>query len=356
MYRNKFDDVSILYLGSGAFENIPFSKKIEDENYECLVFIDHRLNPNFIIDNLSQRMILSTKFIFHIFGNIYNRIEQWLSLTKKIEGAQVHYNFCSEKFLNLAKIFFDSQNHKSMNFCPILSKVKYQKKIVKNTILYTGRLSPSKNIDGLIWICEKLRHKRKDFKLQLIGSFDEYNHYENAKNGSYQMYLTQLILKYSDFVEFVPFQKELDYYYNEAKVYFSLSTMEGEDYGMSVAEALGCGMNVVLSDWGGYSSFKEFEGVHLMDISYQENKFSFNESQILETLDKLLSQEDTNRENRVNQNLQLMNHKIETYNAHFSKQEVMNNKKVRIYNMSYSSDLLKENDLAHYLNFLKELK
>src|SRR5690606_31308639 len=38
----------------------------------------------------------------------------------------------------------------------------------------------------------------------------------------------------------------------------SLSTHNDEDFGMSPAEAALCGLPLILSDWGGYSSFKNW--------------------------------------------------------------------------------------------------
>jgi glycosyltransferase involved in cell wall biosynthesis len=45
--------------------------------------------------------------------------------------------------------------------------------------------------------------------------------------------------------------------YNACDLFGSLSLYHDEDYGMSPAEALSCGLPAILSDWGGYSSFAD---------------------------------------------------------------------------------------------------
>ena len=51
---------------------------------------------------------------------------------------------------------------------------------------------------------------------------------------------------------------ELKEYYCAADTYLSMSCHNDEDYGMAPAEALMCGLPCILSDWGGFSSFKHY--------------------------------------------------------------------------------------------------
>ena len=57
------------------------------------------------------------------------------------------------------------------------------------------------------------------------------------------------------FQPFAPLE-DLKTIYNACDCFVSLSTYHDEDYGMSVIEALSCGLPLVLSDWAGYSGFQ----------------------------------------------------------------------------------------------------
>lgn len=57
--------------------------------------------------------------------------------------------------------------------------------------------------------------------------------------------------------------------YNGSDLFVSFSTYNDEDYGMSVAEALSCGLPCLLSNWGGFSSFANYsQSVELVPVVY----------------------------------------------------------------------------------------
>lgn len=123
------------------------------------------------------------------------------------------------------------------------SKVRKSLGISSNEkmILFVGRLSPHKNVHGLIKSFRMVRSKVTSAKLLIVGkpTFDGY-------------YSKLRALADSDviFREFVD-DKELPYYYAACDVYATCSLWEGFD--LPAAEAQACGKPVAAFDIGSHS-------------------------------------------------------------------------------------------------------
>ena len=163
--------------------------------------------------------------------------------------------------------------------------------------LYTGRLSAQKNITPLI-------HSFHDFikmtgsrsRLHIAGSFDDlgYPFFGVHFPPEYNRHLFMEALESLDqssireqihFVGNLSGHELLDYY-QACDIFVSLSLHNDEDYGMAPAEALCCGMPLVLSDWGGYASFCLPEApcslvpVRMAGTFFQVDHYSFVKSLI----------------------------------------------------------------------------
>ena len=311
------------------------------------------------------------EIIFHIFGNIYNRIPTWTRVSNCVEGIPVTYILCSDKFKNLTMSLYPKDFQKAFSFCPIScdsdfyysKNTKLKKQVgIKDSdkvILYTGRISPSKNIDGIINICERLREIRKDFVLLLVGRFDDHNHYDNLPSGSYQAFITALIKEVNssdNFIKYIPYQENIKPLYDISDIFISLSTMDGEDYGMSVCEALSSGLYTFLTDWGGYSSYKYYDGVEFFKVNQNRGQIEFDESKIVKSLDERLSRLDhLSREKRSRKNIDSIKERSLKHNFKFLEQQPILKKKAKFKQISFSSRSLKSGNIESYYKHLGDL-
>ena len=311
------------------------------------------------------------EIIFHIFGNIYFRTPMWSRVSSLAKGIPASYILCSEKFVKLTRGLYPKDFHEAFSFYPLscdsnfsyeknsLLKKKIGLELDSKIILYTGRISPSKNIDGIINICEGLRELRKDFTLLLIGTFDDYNHYDLQPDGSYQAFITALIKNVNsadEFIKYIPYQEEIKPYYDISDAFISISTMDSDDYGLSICEALSNGLETFLTDWAGYSSFRDYEGVKLFEVSHNDGQVEFDEHKIIRSLDNSLSQIDNSlREKRSTRNIKMFKKNSMRSDYKFLKQERILVKKANLKQLSFSSNSLKLGDVENYYNHLRDL-
>jgi glycosyltransferase involved in cell wall biosynthesis len=112
----------------------------------------------------------------------------------------------------------------------------------ENTLLFVGRLSPVKRLDMLLMALEKVKKRVPDVKLKIIG--------RDWGEKSRLLEMTKK-LKLTDNVEFigeVAFE-DLVEHYNRARIF--VLTSRFETFGVTIMEAMGCGMPVVAVGVGG---------------------------------------------------------------------------------------------------------
>jgi glycosyltransferase involved in cell wall biosynthesis len=142
---------------------------------------------------------------------------------------------------------------------------------------YTGRLSMQKNVIELASMMNELRKTfQYNFKLLIAGPFDDLGiPYigQYSQEGAYCTRWLKQIPKY-DFVHYLGNLNatELNQLYSASDCFISLSTHNDEDFGMSPCEAGATGLPLILTNWGGYSSFKKyFKNTHLVDTSFNKS-------------------------------------------------------------------------------------
>ena len=133
-------------------------------------------------------------------------------------------------------------------------------------------------------------------KLYLAGSFDDLGEpflSKNYRTGEffycYNNLLRSIPNEFKKKIIYLGFlsQEELRCVYNSCDYYMNLSVHNDEDYGMSPAEALCCGLPCILTDWGGYTSF--FRSGHedfcrLIPVKINHEKKSYNKKVFIKTM------------------------------------------------------------------------
>jgi len=131
---------------------------------------------------------------------------------------------------------FKQQFSRSHGGCPVNRKI----------LLFVGRNSPRKNIDGLIEVARQLTTKRKDFLLVLRTSLNDPSpECPDLLAEIHNRGMEQYIVVDNDDYILPSYQKSyLNMLYNMADLYVSAAS--GEGFGLPVAEAGMCGKTFVV--------------------------------------------------------------------------------------------------------------
>lgn len=135
----------------------------------------------------------------------------------------------------------------------------------KVSLVFSGRISRTKNIEGLLRVFKELEKLKKNkFEFHLIGEFDENYHLDYGRfeySNTYEKFLNDKVSELAFNVEPI-FHKKMDQdkwveSFVEQPVLISLSSYICEDFGVSIAQAQQVGWPVILSDWGAHKDVTE---------------------------------------------------------------------------------------------------
>lgn len=257
--------------------------QIKKNQHDCLVFIDHRPHPHSLLQAISTQLNEFPDLVFYIYGDFTLYTDLWLKCEDLLKKTRVSFICASERQSQLVKsfiqqsdivhtipfptdeLFFAYSSEKREFF-----RQKMQIPKEKFVFIYTGRLSSQKNLLRLIREFKLFNTQNKDTLLLIAGPHDSI--------GAPFFDLNDKILSYKDRITL-----EVDSHpnillcgnlanddllgaYCGADCFISLSTHHDEDFGMSVAEALLCGNQAILTSWGGFSSFKKDDHVSLCKV------------------------------------------------------------------------------------------
>lgn len=273
--------------------------KILKEDYSHIAWIDHYPHPQAFITALcevgdSLQVENFPTIIIHLFGDFLLHVPQWEGVESILEERKekgkatpnLSFVAASHRQLKLVESFLSEESSLSkgviafpvdesqFNFSLEERSKKRQELDLKeeeHLFLYTGRLSYQKNIFDLI---RSFVSARKTFglkaKLFLTGPMDDlgipylgkealpgtfFFHWEECfKTEEYKKLLSDGVIKYLGNLN----SNDLRAIYCAADTYVSFSCHNDEDYGMSPAEACACGLQSLLSAWGGFPSFEKY--------------------------------------------------------------------------------------------------
>lgn len=271
------------------------------------------------------------EFVFHIYGDFTLLSSHWFKAQKSLKGHSVRF-FCASdrqvKFLRNLVLKPEGRvelcpfpvDTEFFTFEPKLREKARKELQLSNDdrlLLYTGRISLQKNVTSLVQTFPDLvRNNPKIKKFIIAGDFDDIGGrllglstplgwaFANMQNE-----LAKLPKSLQSKIQFTGQlnRQDLKKLLHAGDLFCSLSLYHDEDFGMSPAEALACGVPCVLSDWGGYSSFARKDlscrliPVRLSDNGYQLDLLDF-ESQALALMKNDFSNHERLRQSQAFQN------------------------------------------------------
>lgn len=147
------------------------------------------------------------------------------------------------------------------------------------SFVYIGRISEQKNITCLIILTALLKKNSYNFKLDIIGQYDELGSPNMGMPGrNYDKYLIKLCEKFdvADNIKFLGFFNRLqinDYLENTSGNLISLSLHSDENFGAVPYMILKHGGRTILSNWGGYHDYGKYYPSQTRLISVYNSKY-----------------------------------------------------------------------------------
>lgn len=269
---------------SSIYQLLCVASKIQDWNADLLVFIDHTPCPALILRALFHlNKSYKPEVIVHVFGDFTLNVNAWLAAQAELKNYSMNFTCASDKQALLLKKFISDEKTISVAAFPINEKEYFFDQSLRDKtrnefnfkpddsiFIYSGRLSLQKNVLSLLRSFSFYQeHVNSKAILFLAGPIDDLGNPYLGKQGLSGLMAFDLQNSIHDL--FKNSKKSIHYLgnlqiqqlnaiCNAADAYISLSTHNDEDYGMAPAEALMTGCPVILSDWGGFSSFKKIAG------------------------------------------------------------------------------------------------
>lgn len=263
------------------YEYVQSCEKARDARPDIILFLDHKPHPlSFIqwIQHEFDEIGHKAKYIFHLYGDFTLTFKKWSGTEKLLKGQEVLWYAASERQKAMLSEFIPNDQIQVCPF-PVDSKeFSYDKKLRENfrkqrgwrddetVFIFTGRLSRQKRVHQLIRTFAEWRHKHNaKARLVFVGDCDKVGEpwlLKGEYEGEYFHHIQDVYSKLSPdeqkHIEFHGFRpnKELIGYYNGADCLVNISVHNDEDYGMSCAEALACGLPMILTSWAGFAGFQ----------------------------------------------------------------------------------------------------
>ncbi|PIK14025.1 glycosyltransferase family 4 protein [Halobacteriovorax sp. JY17] len=280
---------------SDPFSTFEKGYELSQLESDLLVFIDHFPCPATIIKSFSKYITSKKRpdIIIHIFGDFTLQAAEWLSAEEQLKEFNIKFICASDAQANLLNKLLNNPKNIESHFFPLRDgahhfsqemreSTRERLKIHENELvfIYTGRLSMQKNVIELISMMNELKRTfQLKFKLLVAGPFDDLGIPYIGQYSQEGAYCTRWMKQVPN-VDFVHYlgsldSNELHQYYCASDCFISLSTHNDEDFGMSPCEAGATGLPLILTNWGGYSSFKKyFSKTYLVETTFNSTNSS----------------------------------------------------------------------------------
>ena len=318
LYRQSFPHAELEIFNyqeeMGHYEYFCMLKRLLLFSPDKIIICDHKPHPKKLIRDLTFELGEKMPPLYcHLFGDFSLYTVQWLELETYLQQSKIRFIAASDRQENFVKQFID-HGDKFVSYLPFPvddKRYRFSSKHRKEArrklqwgdsdekrFLYTGRLSQQKNIIPLMESFKSfLTLSGSGAHLYIAGGFDDLGYPFFGQYPPRELYYYQcqeyLEKNFKGSLEgrvhFVGrlSGEELCDYYQACDVFVSMSLHNDEDFGMSPAEALCCGMPLILSDWGGYPSFcLPGTPCDLVDVFLENAFFDFNSTKLVKLLMK----------------------------------------------------------------------
>ena len=286
-YRKAFGHAEIrefaLETGHSRHQTYEVAQALRDFSPDLIAFVDHAPHPGGLIRSLAalQPEGALPAIDFHVFGDFSLRPNEWLEIEGDLRRIRARFFCASDKQCRLLRsLITGGPSVISLVPFPVDASVfrfdagraRERRKEFgvgdeDSVFFYAGRLSLQKNVKLLLDIFGAyLQQVDSRAQLWLAGRVDDIGvpflgfapppgWFSGQLLGKLQAAIPEDLRSRVRFLgELGP--EELAARYLAAGTYISLSTHNDEDFGMAPAEAALCGLPLVLTDWGGFSSFR----------------------------------------------------------------------------------------------------
>ena len=293
------------------------AREIIDYSPDGLIHINHRPHIEKLLVAIEKQVKSNIwdrpSLYIHVYGDFTLYLPQWYKIENTLKKYPCLFIGASDRQVSLLKkLLYKADAY--VKKCPFpvdeklffysskireASRKKLRLKEKQFAFVYTGRLSYQKNILSLLnSFSFFLKNTKFDSKLYLAGQFDDLGQpflgkylKENEFFYHYNSTLDSLPKQDRNKIVFLGLltPDELRELYNAGDCYINLSTHNDEDYGMSPAEALCCGLPCILTDWGGFSSFAKMGDEHccqLIPVKIDNEGINYKENHLLQTMIK----------------------------------------------------------------------
>lgn len=284
------------------FEIESLAQQILSFKPSTIIFLDHTPHPIDLIKTYFSLLKISDQkifpsFIFHVYGDFTLLSENWLGCEKILKNFKIKWICASDAQVQLVREFIKNKSNTIFEVpFPIDNSTFYYDRAVRLStrkllkfnskevvFVYTGRLSYQKRVLTLINFFQSyLKSTNIPSRLILAGPFDNIGspytgeYFQDGEfTNKFISYFNLLSPETKKRISYLGCVEEgvLQNIYNASDIYISLSTYNDEDYGMAPAEALCTGLPAILTNWGGYTSFKKSNNeVYLIPTKINENK------------------------------------------------------------------------------------
>ena len=228
-------------------KKIKYYKNLRDYD----VVISHFYPMNWLASKAKKKY--GVKYVYYnhgigysrLFGNVFERLYMgFFSFFNKLSLNNVDEAISISKFMQRelkketgldSKVVYNKIDAKRFRKGINGDKIRKMLGIKTNEklLLFVGRLSPHKNVHGLLRIFEIVNERLPNTRLLIIGKPTFQKYFKKLKSDASKNVI---------FMEFVD-DKELPYYYAACDLYVTASLWEG--FNIPIAEAQACGKRIV---------------------------------------------------------------------------------------------------------------
>lgn len=285
------------------FKNEAFWSELRRINPSRLYIFDNRFDLRLWVPLIYEKLGPDVAIVCHLFGNPLERLHSFFSASEKLKGKKLFFSGGSLAQVNLLKnLLNDPANVLYLPFIPDQpvfsegsSQIRSELGVTHEKIfLYTGRISWQKNVHRLLSAFTAYSQDNPDSILLVCGSPDNVST-RKLPPGYYLNYAGEVFFKQLEEetqkgtkIIYLGRKSRDDVFklYEAADHFLTLSTFEGEDFGLSLSEAFSRGLSVSATRWGGHREYEGQSGIHLEEVGFENGSLSMDIDSYLTSMKK----------------------------------------------------------------------